>query len=59
MDDPTDLALGISAGVGIAICGLCVLVAAWRESNKRFGLKPSRSNTELTQLTDGSGSGLV
>jgi hypothetical protein len=50
MDDPTDTALGISAGVGIALCGICVLVTAWRQSKIRAYIKASRSDTEISKM---------
>lgn len=52
MDDPIDLALAISAGVGIAVCGVWVLVHAWRQSKIRAQMKPSRSNDDLTSMLD-------
>jgi len=52
MDDVTDTALGIAAGVGIALCGICVLVTAWRQSKVRAQLKVSRSNENLVIMTD-------
>lgn len=50
--DPTDTALAISAGVGIALCGVWVLVTAWRQSKIRAQMKPSRSNDDLTSMLD-------
>jgi hypothetical protein len=52
MDDTTDLALGISAAVGIAICGICVFANAWRQSKIRAQMKPSRSNDDLSSMLD-------
>ena len=52
MDDITDTALGISAAVGLALCGVCVVVAAWRQSKNRAQMKPSRSNDDLTSMLD-------
>jgi len=52
MDDITDTALAISAGVGIALCGLCVMVGAWRQSKIRAQMKPSRSNDDLTSMLE-------
>jgi hypothetical protein len=51
MDDPTDMALGISAAVGLAICGICVVVNAWR-SSRMPRLKESRSDPDLENLQD-------
>lgn len=52
MDDVTDTALGISAGVGIALCGVWVLVHAWRQSKNRAQMKPSRSDNDLTSMLE-------
>lgn len=52
MDDITDTALAISAGVGIALCGLCVLATAWRQSKIRAQMKPSRSNDDLSSMLE-------
>ena len=52
MDDITDTALAISAGVGITLCGVCVLAVAWRQSILRRAMKPSRSNDDLTSMLD-------
>ena len=52
MEDITDTALAISAGVGIALCGLCVMVGAWRQSKIRAQMKPSRSNDDLSSMLD-------
>jgi hypothetical protein len=52
MDDITDTALGISAGVGIVLCGLCILATAWRQSKIRAQMKPSRSNDDLSSMLD-------
>ena len=52
MNDITDTALAISAGVGIGLCGICVLVVAWRQSKIRAQMKPSRSNDDLTSMLD-------
>ena len=52
MDDMTDTALAISAGVGIAICGAWVLATAWRQSKIRAQMKPSRSNDDLSSMLD-------
>jgi hypothetical protein len=51
MDDPTDMALGISAAVGLALCGVCVVVHAWRTS-RQPRLKESRSDPDLENLQD-------
>jgi hypothetical protein len=51
MDDPTDMALGISAAVGMALCGICVVVNAWRNS-RQPRLKESRSDPDLENLQD-------
>lgn len=50
--DHTDTALAISAGVGTALCGVWVLVTAWRQSKIRAQMKPSRSNDDLTSMLD-------
>jgi hypothetical protein len=50
MNDPTDTALAISAGVGIALCGICVLATAWRQSKIRAYMKASRSDTDLSKM---------
>lgn len=50
MDDVTDTALGVSAAVGIALCGICVLVTAWRQSKFRAYMKASRSDTDISQM---------
>jgi hypothetical protein len=52
MDDITDTALGISAAVGIAICGICVVANAWRQSKIRAQMKPSRSNDDLSSMLE-------
>ncbi len=54
MEDITDTALAVSAGVGIALCGLCVLATAWRQSKIRAQMKPSRSNDDLTNMLESS-----
>lgn len=51
MDDPTDMALGISAGVALAICGICVVVNAWRSSHVPR-MKESKSDTDLTNMLE-------
>lgn len=51
MDDPTDMALGISAAVGMAVCCVCVLVNAWRNSRQPH-MKVSRSDPDLENLQD-------
>ncbi len=51
MEDITDTALEISAGVGIALCGICVLVVAWSQSKIRAQMKVSRSSENLVDLT--------
>ena len=51
MDDPTDMALGISAGLGLALCCVCALVAAWRRVPDQR-LKVSRSDPDLENLQD-------
>ncbi len=63
MDDPTDLALSICAGVGLFLCAGCFLVAGC--SRGRFTItgaymKPSRSDNDLTDIVENaipSGSG--
>lgn len=50
MNDPTDTALAISAGVGVALCGVCILVVAWRQSKIRAYMKASRSDTDLSTM---------
>lgn len=52
MDDPTDMALGISAAVGIGICAICVIVHAWRTSRQASHMKVSRSDPDLENLQD-------
>ena len=55
MDDPTDMALGISAAVAMTICAVCVGVNAWRNGRwppRSFGLKESRSDTDLTNILE-------
>jgi hypothetical protein len=54
MDDITDTALAISAGVGITLCGVCVLAVSWRQSKLRKLMKPSRSNDDLTTMLETS-----
>ncbi len=51
--DP-DHALSIAAGVGLAVCGLCVGIAAWKNSRgwNQPALKPSKSDTDLTLILD-------
>jgi hypothetical protein len=51
-----DHALSIAAGVGLAVCGLCVGIAAWKNSRgwNRPTLKPSKSDTDLTLILDNS-----
>ena len=50
----TDHALSIAAGVGLAICGICALVSAWKNNRDwpRSTLKASRSDTDLTTMLD-------
>lgn len=45
----TDSILGICAGVGMAICGVCVIVHAWR-ATPRPHMKISRSDPDLSIL---------
>lgn len=52
MDDQTDFILGIVASAGIAICGLCIVVHAWRQSKMRGHMKPSRSNDDLSAMLE-------
>jgi hypothetical protein len=52
MDDITDTALGISAVVGIVLCGVCFVGVAWRQSKIRAQMKPSRSNDDLSSMLD-------
>jgi hypothetical protein len=56
MDDPTDMALGVSAAVAMAVCAICVGVNAWRSSRwppRPFGgIKESRSDTDLTNMLE-------
>jgi hypothetical protein len=51
-----DHALSIAAGVALAVCGLCVGVAAWKNSRgwNHSALKPSRSETDLTDILEHS-----
>ena len=49
MDD-TDTILGMCAAAGIAVCGICVVVNAWR--NSRPHMKVSRSDPDLENLQD-------
>ena len=50
----TDQALSIAAGLGLALCGLCVGIAAWKNSRgwNRPTLKPSKSDTDLSLILD-------
>jgi hypothetical protein len=43
----TDHVLGILAGVGLAVCGICVVVNAWRSTPR---MKMSRSDPDLSIL---------
>lgn len=45
----TDMVLGILAGVGLAICGVCVVVNAWR-GTPTLHMKVSRSDPDLSIL---------
>ena len=54
MNDPTDMALGISAAVGLALCGLCVVVNAWKNS-RMPRMKESRSDTDLSTMLETAG----
>lgn len=51
--DP-DQALSIAAGVALAICGLGVGLAAWKNSRgwNQSTLKPSKSDTDLTLILE-------
>ncbi len=54
--DP-DQALSIAAGIALAVCGLCVGVAAWKNSrgwHEPTTLKASRSDTDLTLILENS-----
>lgn len=52
----TDESLGLVAAVSIAVCGLCVVYAAWKQTNwpRRQGLKASSSDTDLTDMLENS-----
>jgi hypothetical protein len=51
MDDPTDRALAVCAGVGLALCGIGVFVSAWRSSRGyKAAMKESRSDQDLSSL---------
>ena len=53
MDDPTDLALAVCAGVGLALCGIGTLIYSWRTSNGyKPTMKESRSDPDLENLQD-------
>lgn len=45
----TDMIMGILAGVGLAICGVCVVVNAWRATPHPH-MKISRSDPDLSIL---------
>jgi hypothetical protein len=49
--DPEDTWLAIGAGISITVFGVCVLVAVFREHCVKHGMKQSRSDNDLTQLT--------
>jgi hypothetical protein len=53
MDDPTDMALGISAAIGLALCGIGVCIAAWK-NNRGPNLKTSKSDTDLSLILENS-----
>jgi hypothetical protein len=50
--DPEDTWLAIGAGISIAIFGVCVIGATIRTYCRNPRMKPSRSDTDLTQLTE-------
>lgn len=52
MEDITDTALGIAAGITLAVCGMCFVGVAWRQSKIRAQMKPSRSNDDLTSMLE-------
>jgi hypothetical protein len=45
-----DMILSISAGCGLAACGLCMLVCAWRNARLRPTMKTSKSEESLSSL---------
>lgn len=45
----TDMIMGILAGVGLAVCGVCVVVHAWRGTPHPH-MKISRSDPDLSIL---------
>ena len=53
MEDTTDIALGTTTAVGLAVCALCALGYAWRTSRPPR-MKPSRSDTDLTLILENS-----
>ena len=50
MSDMEDSWLAAAGGVSIGLLGLCILVSFVRQCRKPR-MKPSRSDTDLTQLT--------
>ncbi len=52
-NDTTDLALSVTTGVGLTLCCICVLVAAWRQPRfQRPAMTHSRSDPDLENLQD-------
>ena len=49
--DPTDSALAISAGVGVALLGLCIIASIIRQC-RRPTIKISRSDNDLENMLD-------
>jgi hypothetical protein len=49
--ETTDTALAVGAILSIVVCGVCVAATVWRQS-RGPGLKPSRSDTDLSMLQD-------
>jgi hypothetical protein len=51
MNDPTDTALAVCTGVGLALCAIGALVHAWRTSGRHMQvMKESRSDPDLENL---------
>lgn len=52
MDDPTDTALAVCTGVGLALCCLAAFWSACRRGDPGYGIKVSRSDPDLENLQD-------
>ena len=51
MDDPTDKALAVCTGIGLALCAIGALTHAWRSSRGyKAAMKESRSDQDLASL---------